>query len=261
MADDSQNSPVRSRSRSASREPHKAYSRSRSRSPVRHAAVSPRPERTGEHEHWEEALESLVTDGKIKKGDLQESTLQSLKEMTTAEANYVLSRVKLSRLERIHNINGFIATIVKRTQREGMDDVEGDMAMLPRAVEKRLEALLGDGAVARSEIDKRICTALAELPPALAMDAVERFARTDLTSVRSKTGFMLSICQRVSREAREAIEREIRDSMHSAPAPPAHHHYGAPPPAYGAPAYGYDQRAAGYGYPPQPDARYGGYGR
>jgi hypothetical protein len=56
----------------------------------------------------------------------------------------VLSRVKLSRLERIHNINGFIATIVKRTQREGCDDGEGDLGMLPRAVEKRMQALLSE---------------------------------------------------------------------------------------------------------------------
>jgi hypothetical protein len=56
----------------------------------------------------------------------------------------VLSRLKLSRLERIHNINGFIATIIKRTQREGLDDVEGDMGLLPRAVERRLEGLLAE---------------------------------------------------------------------------------------------------------------------
>jgi hypothetical protein len=60
------------------------------------------------------------------------------------QANYVLSRLKLSRLDRIHNINGFIATIIKRTQREGCDDGEGDLGMLPRAVEARLEALLSD---------------------------------------------------------------------------------------------------------------------
>lgn len=60
------------------------------------------------------------------------------------------------------------------------------------------------GAVARHEVDRRICTALSELAPAQAMEAVDRFARTDLSTVRSKTGFMLSIISRVAREVRGA---------------------------------------------------------
>lgn len=57
-------------------------------------------------------------------------------------------------------------------------------------------------------------------------------------------------------QAREAIEREVRDSMAYAP-PPHAAPYGAPPPAYHG---SYDHRAYG-GYAPPADNRGYGYGR
>jgi hypothetical protein len=43
----------------------------------------------------------------------------------------------------------------------------------------------------KEEVDARMCSALAELPEQMGLEAVEKFAATNLDSVRSKTGFMM----------------------------------------------------------------------
>ncbi len=47
------------------------------------------------------------------------------------------------------------------------------------------------GRLADIDVDQRMIKALADLPSDLGLEAVEKFATSNLESVRSKTGFMV----------------------------------------------------------------------
>ena len=46
--------------------------------------------------------------------------------------------------------------------------------------------------IKKDDIDPRMCKALNELPHDLGLEAVDKFAMSNLDNVRSKTGFMVS---------------------------------------------------------------------
>lgn len=47
------------------------------------------------------------------------------------------------------------------------------------------------GRLSNSDVDQRMIKALADLPSDLGLEAVDKFATSNLESVRSKTGFMV----------------------------------------------------------------------
>ena len=52
--------------------------------------------------------------------------------------------------------------------------------------------------IKKDDIDPRMCKALNELPHDLGLEAVDKFAMSNLDNVRSKTGFMVRTQDRVS---------------------------------------------------------------
>lgn len=49
------------------------------------------------------------------------------------------------------------------------------------------------GRISKSDIDARMLKALADLPVDLGIEAIDKFAMASLDSIRSKTGFMVSL--------------------------------------------------------------------
>jgi Heterogeneous nuclear ribonucleoprotein Q acidic domain len=47
------------------------------------------------------------------------------------------------------------------------------------------------GKLSNTEVDQRMVKALSDLPSELGLEAVDKFATSNLDSVRSKTGFMV----------------------------------------------------------------------
>ena len=89
--------------------------------------------------------------------------------------------------------------IVRRIQDEAADGpgappgaalelLTGDLA----DVKAKLQAMIDDGRLGGTDIDRRMAKALADLGPRLADEAVEKFGQADLASIRSKAGFFVS---------------------------------------------------------------------
>lgn len=59
------------------------------------------------------------------------------------------------------------------------------------------EFVCKQGRLRRTDIDMRMCRALADLPSDVGLEAVDKFSAANLDGVRSKTGFIMGIIKRL----------------------------------------------------------------
>ena len=183
-------------------------SRSRSRSPAGRPASPPKggadgggdaPANDAAPGPWKATLDALIADGKIREGELDTATFDALAALPAEQAALAVSRFADSNFSRINNKSGFLMGIVRRIQDEAADGpgappgaaldlLTGDLA----DVRAKLQAMIDDGRLGGSDIDRRMAKALADLGPRLADEAVEKFGQADLASIRSKAGFFVS---------------------------------------------------------------------
>ncbi|PSC68731.1 Long-chain-fatty-acid-ligase 15 isoform A [Micractinium conductrix] len=209
MREDKSPSPRgRSASRSPSREPTRSRSArrdSRSRSPRRDRSRSPaRPAAggSGAPAEWRDKLERLFEKGYMRKSEIDTVLLEDIEKMNDDEAGCVVDRLAEANLDRIRNINGFMAGIIKRVRLDGPDRGAGKVDMLPRSVRHRIEDAIDDRKINREEVDQRMVRALADMPAHLAEEAVSRYARSIDDHVRNRQGFMMGIIKKVLEEDR-----------------------------------------------------------
>lgn len=219
MRDDKSRSPIprgRSRSRSPSREPSRSRTRSRSprsksRSPRGRDSRSRSPRRdrsrsggrdAGGGSDWRSKLDRLFDKGYLRKSEIDQVLLDDIEKLSDEEAGCVVDRLTEANLDRIRNINGFMAGIIKRVRLDGPDRGAGKVDMLPRSVRHRIEDAIDDRKINRDEVDQRMVRALADMPERLAEEAVVRYARSIDDHVRNRQGFMMGIIKKVLEEDR-----------------------------------------------------------
>lgn len=86
------------------------------------------------------------------------------------------------------------------------------------------------GKLTNEDVDQRMVKTLGDLSESLGLEAIDKFAGSNLDTVRSRTGFMMGIIKRVDMEARGG-------PMMGRP-PPYGGGYGGPPPYGGGGGYG-----------------------
>jgi hypothetical protein len=213
--------------------------RRRSRTPVRRSRSRSR----GGDPYWQKKLNRLIDDGIVRPGELDNMTLDALEDLSSDLAECAIERFAEANFSRINNKSGFLMGIIRRVKEDGPDGGHVNMDILSRSVRHRLRDLMDDGKLSNTEVDQRMVKALSDLPSELGLEAVDKFATSNLDSVRSKTGFMMGIIKRVAQEGMMGGRPPMGGGWGGG--------YGPPPGMYGGGGYG----GGGYGGGPR-----GGYG-
>eukprot|EP00803_Ostreobium_quekettii_P005242 evm.model.scf_2080.2 EVM.evm.TU.scf_2080.2 scf_2080:2183-3772(-) len=146
-------------------------------------------------------LDKLIDHGYLRPTDIDSFTIEQLADLGEEMADNVIQRFSEANFSRINSKSGFLMGIIRRIQQDGPDKGCGDLEILPRPVRHKLRDLIDAGRLRRSEIDMRMCRALAELPSDLGIEAVDKFSVSNLDHIRSKTGFMMGIIKRLQFDA------------------------------------------------------------
>lgn len=134
--------------------------------------------------------------------------------MSEALSDVVLARFSEVNFNRISNKNGFLLGIIRRIQQDGLDKGAGDFDMLTRTTRHKIKSMISKvliyimyfkkkcnvfkkGILEKEDVDMRMCRALSEASPELALEALSKFSKADLKTVRSKTGYLLGILKRL----------------------------------------------------------------
>jgi len=72
--------------------------------------------------------------------------------------------------------------------------------MLPNAVQARFGDLYTRGVVPRDEIDAQCFQSMLDFPERKMMEIADKFASTDLATIRNRTGFLIGIMKRYRRD-------------------------------------------------------------
>lgn len=156
----------------------------------------------------------------MKSSDIDSYTMEQLADLGDTLADNVVQRFSEVNFSRITNKSGFLMGIVRRIQQDGPDKGNGNLDILPRAVRYRMRELIDKGRLRRTDIDMRMCRALADLPSDVGLEAVDKFAAANLDGVRSKTGFIMGIIKRLQsdcpryRPERDRYDRHDRRDRH-----------------------------------------------
>lgn len=158
--------------------------------------------------HWKTNLESLVSEGYLREGDIDAAAHDALAALPDESANLAVQRLRESSLARVTNKSGFLLGIIRRLG-DGGDGGRGDDGdAIAHLAEKRdfhhvgrkLQEMVSEGRISNGDVDRRLARALGDLGPRLAEEAVDKFAQVNLESVRSKAGFFMGIVRRLERD-------------------------------------------------------------
>lgn len=114
----------------------------------------------------------------------------------------------LSIFDRRHGVvsgcdqSGFLSGIIRRFE----DDPRGSragMANLPRDLRGRFDSVVERGLMTDNDLEARVCDQLANLSRDLADEAIDKFLAADLSTIRSKTGFLMGIIRRITDNGRD----------------------------------------------------------
>lgn len=144
----------------------------------------------------------MIDHGYLRPTDIDSFTTEQLEDLGEELAENVIQRFSEANFSRINNKSGFLMGIIRRIQQDGPDKGSGDLDVLPRPIRHKLKDLIDGGRLRRSEIDMRMCRALADLPTDLGVEAVDKFSVANLDHIRSKTGFMMGIIKRLQFDSR-----------------------------------------------------------
>ncbi|KAK3248748.1 hypothetical protein CYMTET_41795 [Cymbomonas tetramitiformis] len=222
----------------------------------------------------QEKIESLYTTGKVKRGELDGRSMQSLGNFKEEEVLEVLEQFGGPNLEGARNKSAYLAGVMKRYRADpkaGPWHMHSQIAQgatreqlldqIVPAVKKRIDELVANNAITASDIDDRCLEFLTQLPGRVGLQAVEDLGRADLTEIRNRSAYFKSICRRAAANAGLPFEAGGAENRgppgrpgpygYEPPRRPDDRGYGRPPQQYGG-HYGYDG-GPGYGviHPPR----------
>lgn len=201
-------SPRRSRERSGSlKSRSRSYSSDRGRK-VRSSSHRSRSRGREDEEYqnrsrgdpeWRRKLDDFLRDSAdVREKDIASSTFDSLEQLTDKMAEVAVQRFCDSNFSRVKNKNGFFLGIIRRLQRDGIESQKpGDIDSLDTEVRTHIGSLIVEGRLKESDFDQRMCRALGKLSSGQAIEAIDKFANTDMDTIRSKTGYMIGIINRM----------------------------------------------------------------
>jgi len=146
-------------------------------------------------------LEPLFESGQLHERDFDDRCIDALKDLKESLADAVMDKFCEANMSRISNKSGFLMGILRRIEHEppGTGPTIND---LPRGIRRKIDDLIDDRKIRASDIEGRALTQLLELSDDMAYEAVDRFATTNLDTIRSKTGFLMGIIKRIREESR-----------------------------------------------------------
>jgi hypothetical protein len=152
-------------------------------------------------------LDMLYALGLIGPSELDPSILKSLSTFSSEDGMAILEKLGAVDLTTVVNKNGFLAGIMKRFRGGAQPaDTNANLQaqyMLPQMVQLALEQLYNSGVVQRHELDAKVISQLNEFDENGAIDVINRFQSSNLSTVTNKSGFFVGIMKRVRAEQQQ----------------------------------------------------------